>query len=191
MGLVEIGAGLLPGGLGMLNLWKKYVKSVPKAAKITDLAGLFLPCFMAVAQAQVTMSAFEAQKKGFLSATDRVVFNRDLLIGEAKKEVLRMIDEGYAPPKKEKFVVIGREALGMVEAEMLNMRIGMYITPHMEFIAKKIAFVMSGGDVPSGTEITEEQWMKQEREAFVELWQTENTQKMAEHILQTGKPLFI
>ncbi|MEJ5362681.1 MAG: hypothetical protein WHV26_11530, partial [Spirochaetota bacterium] len=69
--------------------------------------------------------------------------------------------------------------------------IGMYITPHMEFIAKKIAFVMSGGDVPSGTEITEEQWMKQEREAFVELWQTENTQKMAAHILQTGKPLFI
>lgn len=191
MGLVEIGAGLLPGGLGMLNLWKKYIKAVPKAAKITDLAGLFLPCFMSVAQAQVTMSAFEAQKKGFLSAKDRIVFNRDLLIGEAKKEVLRMVDEGYAPPKKEKFVVIGREALGMVEAEMLNMRIGMYITPHMEFIAKKIAFVMSGGDVPSGTEITEEQWMKQEREAFVELWQTENTQKMAAHILQTGKPLFI
>ncbi|HOR93221.1 MAG TPA: 3-hydroxyacyl-CoA dehydrogenase/enoyl-CoA hydratase family protein [Spirochaetota bacterium] len=191
MGLVEIGAGLLPGGLGMMNLWRKYLKSVPKAAKITDLAGLFLPCFMAVAQAQVTMSAFEAQKKGFLGAKDRIVFNRDLLIGEAKKEVLRMVDEGYAPPKKEKFAVLGREAQGMVDAEMLNMRIGMYITPHMEFIAKKIAWVMSGGDVPSGMEIDEAHWLKLEREAFVELWQTENTQKMAEHILQTGKPLFI
>lgn len=191
MGLVEIGAGLLPGGLGMLNLWRRYINALPKAGKITDLAGIFLPTFMAVAQAQVSMSAYEAQRKGFLSAKDRIIFNRDLLIGEAKKEVLKMVDEGYVAPKKEKFVVIGREAQGMVDAEMLNMRSGMYITPHMEFIAKKIAWVMSGGDVPSGIEITEDHWMKLEREAFVELWQTENTQKMADHILQTGKPLFI
>jgi 3-hydroxyacyl-CoA dehydrogenase len=61
----------------------------------------------------------------------------------------------------------------------------------MEFIAKKIAFVMSGGDVIQGTMIPEEQWMRQEREAFVELWKTENTQKMAAHILATGKPLMI
>ena len=79
----------------------------------------------------------------------------------------------------------------MVWAEMLNMKSGGYITPHMEAIAKKIAFVMSGGDVIQGTKIPEEQWLRQEREAFVDLWKTENTQKMAAHILATGKPLMI
>jgi 3-hydroxyacyl-CoA dehydrogenase len=33
--------------------------------------------------------------------------------------------------------------------------------------------------------------MTLEREAFVELWKTENTQKMAENIMTTGKPLFL
>ena len=45
-------------------------------------------------------------------------------------------------------MVFGREAHGMLWAEMLNMRSGGYITPHMEFIAKKAAYCMSGGDVP-------------------------------------------
>jgi len=191
MGLVEIGAGLLPGGLGMMNLWRKFLAGIPKSANITDLAGIFLPCFMNVAQAKVSMSAAQARTLGYIGQSDRIVMNRDLLIGEAKKEALKMVDDGYAPPLKTKIKVIGREAQGMVEAEMLNMKSGGYITPHMEFIAKKIAGVLSGGEVIQGTEITEEQWMKQEREAFVELWKTENTQKMAEHMLKTGKPLMI
>ena len=29
MGLVEIGAGLVPGGCGMMHLWQKYMDSVP------------------------------------------------------------------------------------------------------------------------------------------------------------------
>jgi 3-hydroxyacyl-CoA dehydrogenase len=40
-------------------------------------------------------------------------------------------------------------------------------------------------------EVSEDYMLQLEREAFVELWQTENTQKMAAHILQTGKPLMI
>ncbi len=191
MGLVEIGAGLVPGGCGMINLWRRFVESKPEVAKITDLAAFFLPAFMSVAQAKVSNSAADARKNGFLRATDRIVMNRDNLIGEAKKEVLKMLDDGYAPPLKTKITVLGREATGMVWAEMQNMRGGGYITPHMEFIAKKIATCMSGGDVPSGTAVSEEHLMKLEREAFVDLWKTENTQKMAENIMKTGKPLFL
>lgn len=191
IGLVEIGAGLLPGGLGMLNFWRKVISNVPKAVKFSDIPAYFLPCFMSVAQAQVAMGAFEARKKGMLGPQDRIVFNRDLQIGEAKKEVLKMVEEGFVPPMREPVLVAGREVQGMVLAEMLNMKSGNYITPHMEHIAKKIAFVMSGGDVIQGTRIPEEQWMRQEREAFVDLWRTENTQKMADHILATGKPLMI
>jgi len=102
-----------------------------------------------------------------------------------------MVEDGYAPPLKTKIPVLGREAIGMIWAEMLNMSGGGYIPPHMEFIAKKICMCMSGGDVPSGTAVSEEHLMKLEREAFVDLWKTENTQKMAEHIMKTGKPLML
>ncbi len=191
MGLVEIGAGLVPGGCGMINLWRKYITSKPEEAKVTDYLGFFLNAFMAVAQAKVSNSAEQARARGFLGAADRIVMNRDNLIGEAKKEVLKMVDDGYAPPLKKKIPVFGREATGVVWAEMLNMKSGGYITPHMEFIAKKICVCMSGGDVPCGTPVSEEHLMTLEREAFVDLWKTENTQKMAESIMTTGKPLFL
>ena len=155
------------------------------------MSGFFVPAFMNVAQAKVSMSAAQARKNGFLGPKDRIVFNKDYLIGEAKKEVLKMVDDGYAPPKKTKIPVLGREAHGMLWAEMNNMKGGGYITPHMETIAKKAAFCMSGGDVPQGTLVSEEYLMKLEREAFVDLWRTENTQKMAEHMMKTGKPLML
>jgi len=104
---------------------------------------------------------------------------------------LKMVDDGYTPPRKKKIAVFGREAHGMLWAEMLNMRSGGYITPHMEFIAKKAAYCMSGGDVPSGTLVSEDYLMTLERNTFEELWRTENTQKMAESMFTTGKPLFI
>ncbi|HWR68546.1 MAG TPA: 3-hydroxyacyl-CoA dehydrogenase/enoyl-CoA hydratase family protein [Desulfomonilia bacterium] len=191
MGLVEIGAGLVPGGCGMINLWRKFITSKPEEAKVTDYGGFFLNAFMAVAQAKVSNSAEQARARGFLGGADRIVMNRDNLIGEAKKEVLKMVDDGYAPPLKKKIPVFGREAHGMVWAEMNNMKGGGYITPHMEFIAKKICVCMSGGDVPCGTEVSEDHLMTLEREAFVDLWKTENTQKMAENIMATGKPLFL
>jgi 3-hydroxyacyl-CoA dehydrogenase len=146
---------------------------------------------MHVAQAKVSNSAAEARNSGFLRPTDRIVFNKDLLIGEAKKEVLKLVDDGYVPPRKRKLPVFGREAQGMIASNMLNMRIGGYITPHMEFIATKIAYCMAGGDVPQGTQVSEEYLLGLEREAFVELWKTENTQKMAEHMMNTGKPLML
>ncbi len=191
MGLVEIGAGLVPGGCGMMHLWRNYVDSKPEIAKLTDLAGFFIQAFMCVAQAKVSSSAADARKNGFLRPADRIVFNKDTLIGEAKKEVLKMVDDGYVPPRKKKTPVFGREAHGMLWAEMNNMKIGGYITPHMEKIAKRAAVCMSGGDVPQGTLVSEEYLMSLERETFVDLWRTEETQKMAEHIMNTGKPLFL
>ena len=61
----------------------------------------------------------------------------------------------------------------------------------MEFIAKKAIYCMSGGEARQGQLVSEEYLMKLEREAFVDLWRTENTQKMANHIMTTGKPLML
>ena len=191
MGLVEIGAGLVPGGCGMLHLWQRSMDSVPANVKLADYGAYLIPAFMLVAQAQVSTSAAEARNNGFLRPADRIIFNKDYLIGEAKKEVLKMLDDGYTPPAKKKYPAMGQEAQGMIWAEMLNLTTGGFLTKHMETIAKKAAYCITGGEARQGQLVSEDYLCKLEREAFVDLWKTEETRKMAEHMMKTGKPLMI
>ncbi|MBW2407834.1 MAG: enoyl-CoA hydratase/isomerase family protein, partial [Deltaproteobacteria bacterium] len=156
MGLVEIGVGLLPSGGGCLNLWKKFIQTIPEAVTDVDLAKFFVPVFMTIALAQVSTSAAEARNSGFLGPADRIVFNRDHLIGEAKKEVLRIADEGYAPPIKQPIKVLGQAAQGMIEVEIFNMLKGNFITEYDAFLAKRIAYVISGGETRDNSMVEED-----------------------------------
>jgi len=189
MGLVEVGVGLLPAGGGCLNLWKKFIGTIPEPVTDVDLAKFFVPVFMAIAMAKVSMSAAEARANGFLGPKDRIVFNRDYLIGEAKKEVLKMIDEGYAPPVKRKIKVFGESAQGMIDAEIFNMVSAKFVSEHDAFLAKRIAYVLSGGEVRANSEVDEEVILKLEREAFIDFIKEEKTIARIEHMLKTGKPL--
>ncbi len=189
MGLVEIGVGLLPAGGGCLNLWKKYISTIPDSVTDVDLAKFFVPAFMSIALAQVSMSAAEARANGFLGPKDRIVFNRDYLIGEAKKEVLKMVDEGYAPPVKRPIKVLGQAAQGMIDVEIFNMLKGKFISEYDAFLARRIAYVISGGDIRDNSTVEEDLILKLEREAFVDFWKEEKTIARVEHMLKTGKPL--
>ncbi len=190
MGLVEIGVGLLPAGGGCLNIWRRFIDAVPAGVdKEIDLAKLFVGAFMNVAMAKVSMSAAQARSNGFLSANDRIVFNRDNLVGEAKKEVLKMVDDAYAPPMKKPVRVMGNAAQGMINAELFNMLNGKFMSEYDSFLAKRIAYVMSGGEVNKGTEVPEETILKLERDAFVDFAKEEKTVARIDHMLKTGKPL--
>jgi 3-hydroxyacyl-CoA dehydrogenase len=189
MGQVEIGVGLVPAGGGCLNLWRKFLESVPAAVTDMDLAKFFIPVFMSIAMAKVSMSAAEAQANGFLGPKDRIVFNRDHLIAEAKKEVLKMVEEGYAPPLKGKIKVLGQAAQGMVAAQIADMANGGFISEYDAYLAGKIAYIISGGDVRDNAEVDEDVILTLEREAFIDLLKQEKTQARIEHMLKTGKPL--
>ncbi|MEK6196285.1 MAG: 3-hydroxyacyl-CoA dehydrogenase NAD-binding domain-containing protein [Deltaproteobacteria bacterium] len=189
MGQVEFGVGLLPAGGGCLGLWRNYVGSIPAAVPDADLTRFFIPAFMAIGMAKVSMSAAEAKANGFLRPVDRIVFNRDYLIGEAKKEVLKMVDEGYAPPIKRKIKVLGEAAQGMVNAQVSDMQKAGYISEYDAFVLKRIAYVMSGGAVRSNSMIDEDIILTLEREAFVDLLKEEKTIARIDHMLKTGKPL--
>ncbi len=189
MGLVEIGVGLLPAGGGCLNLWRKFLASVPAAVTDLDLAKFFIPVFMSIAMAKVSMSAAEARANGFLGPNDRIVFNRDHLIGEAKKEVLKMLDDGYAPPLKGMIRVLGQAAQGMVAVQISDMSYGGFISEYDAFLARRIAYVISGGDVRDNAEVTDDVILSLERQAFIDFLKEEKTQARIEHMLKTGKPL--
>ncbi len=115
--------------------------------------------------------------------------NRDNLIGEAKKEVLKMVDDGYVPPAKDKLIVMGDNGQGMVASQIYNMLNGGFMSEYDAFLAKRIAFVITGGNVKMGTMVDEETILKLERDAFVDFCKEEKTQARIAHMLTTGKPL--
>ncbi|MDP4979284.1 MAG: 3-hydroxyacyl-CoA dehydrogenase NAD-binding domain-containing protein [Desulfobacterales bacterium] len=189
MGLVEIGVGLLPAGGGCLNLWRRTLQTIPASVTDVDLGRFFIPVFMTIAMAKVSTSAADARASGFLGVRDRIVFNRDYLVGEAKKEVLKMVDEGYAPPVERKIRVFGESAQGMIAAEIYNMHKGGFISDYDALLAKRIAFVISGGAIRANSELDEEAILTLERRTFMELLRQEKTVARIEHMLNTGKPL--
>ena len=189
MGLVETGVGLLPAGGGCLNLWKKFMDALPDALADPDLAKVFLPVFKSIAMATVSTSAADARCKGFLGPRDRIVWNREHLIGEAKKEVLRMVDDGYAPPLPKPVRVMGQAAQGLVAAELHNLLEGKYISAYDAVLAQRIAYVLGGGDVRDDSGVAEETLLTLERRAFLDLWREPQTVARVKHMLQTGKPL--
>ncbi len=189
MGLVEIGVGVLPAGCGCMNLWKKMTAGIPANVPDADIAKFFIPTFMSIAMAKVSKSAAEARANGFLGPKDRIVFNRDNLIGEAKKEVLRLVEDGYAPPVKKALKVVGEAAWGMVNAELFNMHSGGYVSDYDAFLAKRIAYVVAGGDARTNSAVDEQVILNLERQAFIDFLHEEKTQARIEHMLKTGKPL--
>ncbi|MBF0120395.1 MAG: enoyl-CoA hydratase/isomerase family protein [Desulfobacterales bacterium] len=188
MGLVEVAVGLIPAGGGCLNLWKRFINTIPGPVADVDIAKFFIPVLMTIARGEYSNSAADARERGFLTPTDRIVFNRDYLIGEAKKEVLRMVDAGYAPPAKRKIKVVGELAQGMINVQLFDMLSGKYLTPYLAELARRIAFVISGGNVRTGSEVDEDVILKLEREIFVECWKDPRTVARVEHMLTTGKP---
>ena len=125
----------------------------------------------------------------YLRPTDRVVLNGDRLVSEAKKTALGMAQGGYVPPARRRVKVPGTAARAAIDLFLYQMSQGGYATPHDVTVGKKLAHVMTGGDVPAGTWLTEQQLLDVEREAFLSLCGEEKSQARMGHMLQTGKPL--
>ena len=63
------------------------------------------------------------------------------------------------------------------------------ISDHDALIARKIARIMTGGDLPHPTEVSEQYLLDLEREAFVSLCGERATLERIRHMLKTGKTL--
>ncbi len=84
---------------------------------------------------------------------------------------------------------MGERGYALLQMGLFYMREGGYISPYDEHVAKKLAYVMSGGNLPDGTEVTEQYILDLEREAFMSLCGEPKTQERMQYTLKTGKPL--
>lgn len=190
LGLVEVGVGLLPGGGGTKEMLFRAMEHVPEGGTVpVDPFPFVARAFEAIAMAKVSTSGKEAINLGYLRSTDRISINSDHLLYDAKQLVLAMDREGYTPPKPRKIRVIGESGYANLRQNIYSMKKSGYISDHDELIASKIAYVMSGGSVPAGTEVSEEYILELEKQAFLELIKTPKTQQRMQHMLTKNKPL--
>lgn len=187
-GLVELGAGVIPAGGGTKEMLRR-ILNPPLQTKNADALPYLQRIFEQIGFAKVGTSAEEARQMGILTACDRVVMNRDLLIAEAKREVLHMASTGYHAPQPEKIYAAGRDALAALRVAIYMMKEGKYITEYEAVIANHLANVMTGGELSTPTWVPEQYILDLEREAFLSLCGQEKTQQRMWNLLQTGKPL--
>jgi 3-hydroxyacyl-CoA dehydrogenase len=189
MGLVEVGVGLIPAGGGTKEMLLRSTEGVPLEVD-ADLFPFVRRAFENVAMAKVATSAKEAQRLGYMRSTDRITINRDFLIHGAKRTVLDMVREDYRPPQPRKNIkVLGEKGLSLLQMGLFYMREGGYISQYDEHVGKKLAYIFSGGNLPDGSEVTEQYLLDLEREAFVSLCRERKTQERMEYMLKTGRPL--
>lgn len=187
-GFVEFGVGVIPAGGGTKEMLRRIVNPAMKTENAEALPFL-QRVFMQIGLAKVATSAEEARQMGILGVSDRVVMNKDLLLSEAKKEVLHLASTGYHPPIPERIYAAGRDGLGAMRVAIHMMKEGKYITEYEAHMAGKLANVMTGGELSHPTWVDEQYILDLEREAFISLCGEEKTRARMVAMLQTGKPL--
>jgi 3-hydroxyacyl-CoA dehydrogenase len=188
IGLVEVGVGLVPGAGGLTYIARRAAE-MQAASVHKDLLPFLTEGFTAAAMAKVGTSAIESRKLGYLLDSDVIVPNKDELLYVAINQARAMFDAGYRPPYKRQFAVAGRSGKATIQGQLVNMRDGGFISAHDFHIASLIANVVTGGDVDTGTLVTEEYLMTLERQAFCALLTEPKTHERIMGMLSTGKPV--
>ncbi len=187
-GLVEVGIGVIPGGGGTKEFVLRAADEVHSGEPDT------IPLqnrFLTIATAKVATSAQEAFDLGiYRKGKDAVSMNLGRRIAEAKQAVIEMYDDGYLMPvQRSDIKVLGRSMLGAMHAGINGMWRGNYATEHDVTVAKKLAYVMCGGDLSEPTLVSEQYLLDLEREAFLSLTGEKKTLERIQSILKSGKPL--
>jgi 3-hydroxyacyl-CoA dehydrogenase len=186
MGLVEVGVGLLPGGGGTKELLFRFTRALQPYEEADPFEAV-KRAFKLISTAATSTSALDARSLGLLREGDRVSMNRDRLLSDARRRVIDLAPDYVTPPPLG-IRALGREALGNLEYGIWAMREAGYISDHDVRIGRQIALVLCGGDGPP-REVTEQDILDLEREAFLTLLGTKETQDRIAHMLSTGKPL--
>jgi len=187
MGLVEAGVGLIPAGGGTKELLFRFTEQLAPYDEADPFEGV-KRAFKVIAMATTSTSALEARALGFLRpVADRITMNRDRLIADAKARVLDLAHD-YVAPQPKTITALGKDAFGNLLYAGWAMKEGGQITDHEVRIARELAYVLCGGDGPARV-VSEQDVLDLEREAFLRLLGTKETQERIAYTLKTGKPL--
>ncbi len=187
MGLVELGVGLLPAGGGTKEMAIRAIKLAEQYEM--DATPFVFKNYMNIAMAKVSMSAAELAPMGFMRQGDAITMDLDKRIHDAKLKAIAMAANYRPGHPLVDLKAPGRGVAASIKSQLWNMRQGGFISEYDQYLAGMVADVITGGDVPAGTLISEQYLLDLEREAFVRLCGQKKTMERIQHMLKKGKPL--
>ena len=186
IGLVEVGVGLIPAGGGCKEMLLRN-EPADGDSKAQGQAGV-VKAFEVIGMAKVSGSVVEARELGFLRTRDQIEMSEDRLLYHAKQRAIGL-SSSYQPPDPAPMTACGESCLARLKVTVHAMHRAGYLSDHDVLIGRKLALVLSGGDLNHATLVSGQHFLDLEREAFLSLCGEEKTQQRMEHILKTGKPL--
>ena len=187
IGLVEVGVGLLPGGGGTKEF---AVRASDDFFEGDVQSPTLVNYFKTIATAAVSTSAYEAFDLNYLKKErDIISVNTPMNIGKAKDKVLLLAKNYIAPSVREDIEVLGRGGMSVLYSAINEFRLGEYMSDYDVEIARKIAYVICGGDLTSSQKVSEQYLLDIERENFMSLLGNQKTLDRIQYLLMNNKPL--
>jgi 3-hydroxyacyl-CoA dehydrogenase len=187
-GLVEVGVGLIPAGGGCMNLVWRALENIPEGVEY-DVNAFIVQVFKNIALADVATSAVAAQRKGYFRRSDGVSFDRTRQLYEAKQRVIGLAESGYHPPVPRTHKLPGESGMATFDLMVRTLVDGGFASEHDAKIARKVAEIICGGVAGASRQVTEDEVLELEREAFVSLCGEPKSQERMQHMLMHNKPL--
>ncbi len=188
IGLVEPSLGLIPCALGTTEMLRRASEQVGKGP-VVELVQSVKRHFKTIAFSKISEDGNKARKLGFLKATDIIVENKEELSRLAKLEVLNLVADGFSPVQETPIRVPGHIGYGTLLQLIQDMESGEFISEHDAYVSRKLAYVITGGDVAGGTYLRNKDLMKLEIDIFLELCKHKKTQDRIRYTLENRKPL--
>ena len=187
-GLVEVAVGLIPGGAGTVNMLWRSLESIPEGTNASIYENV-TQTFKNIALAKVATSADEAKAFGYFRKSDGVSFDRARQLTEAKARAIGMAESGYHPPIPRAYRLPGESGIATLGMMVDTLVAGGYASEHDAKIARKLAVVLCGGASGAAREVTEDEVLELEADAFLSLCGEPKSLERMQFMLMNNKPL--
>lgn len=187
-GLVEVGVGLIPGGAGTLNMLWRALEGIPEGTNVNSYE-FVTQTFKNIALVKIATSAEEAKSLGYFRRSDGISFDRARQVVDAKNRAIGLATSNYHPPTPRAYRLPGESGIATLGMMVDTLVAGGYASEHDAKIARKLAVVLCGGVGGAARDVTEDQILDLEREAFLSLCGEPKSQERMQYMLMNNKPL--
>jgi 3-hydroxyacyl-CoA dehydrogenase len=171
-----------------MNMLWRALENIPEGTNVNTFEYV-AQTFKNIALAKVATSAEEGKAYGYFRRTDGVSFDKARVLAEAKKRAIGMAESGYHPPIPRAYRLPGESGIATINSLLDNMVAGGYASEHDAKVGKKLAVVLCGGAGGNSREVTEDEILELEREAFISLCGEPKSQERMQYMLMNNKPL--
>ena len=110
-------------------------------------------------------------------------------LSRAKDKVLELAKNYMPPAIREDILVLGRGGISVLYSAINEFRLGEYMSDYDVEIARKIAYVICGGDLTAPQKVSEKYLLEIEKEGFMSLLGNQKTLDRIQYLLMNNKPL--